>query len=88
MTDEPKKKRNHRATYARDKRKGGYLIRVAGPNADMFAGRSVPVSLKNGSEQMEELEAVIWSGKDDETGENVCLYKFKPKPLEKDDITF
>lgn len=73
-------KRTHRATYARDKRKGGYLIRVAGPNAGLFAGREVPVTMKSGDEHNEKLLALIWSGVDAETGENVALYTFEAKP--------
>ena len=65
---EPKKKRAHKATFARDKRKGGYLIRVEGPAANRFANKEVPVTLKNGEERLETLENVIWSGKDKETG--------------------
>ena len=47
MAEAPK--RSHKATYARDKRKGGYLIRVIGPNAAAFAGREVPVIRKDDS---------------------------------------
>jgi hypothetical protein len=81
-------KRQHKATYATDKRNGGYLIRVAGPNAAKFAGKTVPVTLKNDSEQNEMLERLIWAGKDKESGENVALYKFAPKPREMEDIPF
>jgi len=72
--------RTHRATYATDKRQGGYLVRVAGPHSNGFVGREVPVTLKDGSEQTETLERLIWTGKDKETGEPVSLYKFKAKP--------
>jgi len=82
------KKRTHKASYATDKRKGGYIIRVAGPNAGMFSGREVPVSTKSGDEHMERLTKVLWSGKDSETGENVSLYQFEAKPRDIDQILF
>lgn len=78
-----KPKRQHRATYAKDKRKGGYLIRVQGPHSNMFAGKEVPVTLKSGDEQMEKLEALVWTGKDEESKEPVTLYSFVAKPKEK-----
>lgn len=83
------KKRAHKATYARDKRKGGYIIRVAGPSAMAFAGREVPVTLRNGDEQKETLEGLIWTGLDSESGETVALYSFVPKPREEvEDVDF
>ncbi len=79
--------RLHKATYARDKKKGGYLIRVAGPSAAQFAGRKVPVSTLDGSEHDETLLRMIWSGVD--TGEHggtvgqpIALYTFESKPRE------
>lgn len=83
MADKPK--RAHRATYATDKRKGGYLIRVAGPHANAFAGREVPVTTKSGDEHNEKLERLIWSGVDQESGENVALYAFESKPRDESD---
>lgn len=77
--------RVHRATYAKDKRKGGYIIRVAGPHANRFAGREVPVTLKNGDEQTEILVNLLWSGIDDDTKQPVALYEFKSRPAELDD---
>ena len=74
--------RKHKATYATDKLKGGYLIRVTGPNSNRFAGREVPVTTRAGNENMEKLEKLIWSGNDKDTGENVTLYKFAGKPKE------
>ena len=74
--------RLHKATYARDKKQGGYLIRVAGPYPEQFAGRSVPVTLKNGEEHDEDLTALIWTGVDKESGDKVALYKFASKPRE------
>jgi hypothetical protein len=79
---EAKTKRAHRATYATDKRNGGYLIRVAGPQSNMFAGREVPVTLKNGQEHAEKLTSLVWAGVDQESGENVALYRFESKPRE------
>lgn len=82
MAEAPK--RSHKATYARDKRKGGYLIRVIGPQAAAFAGREVPVIRKDDSETMEKLDGLIWSGTDEETGKPVALYSFEARP--KDDL--
>lgn len=81
-------KRAHRATYARDKRAGGYLIRVEGPKSSAFSGREVPVTMKGGDEHMEKLTTLVWSGNDQESGKPVSLYKFEPKPQEKIDEEF
>jgi hypothetical protein len=79
----------HKATYATDKRNGGYLIRIAGPHAGAFAGREVPVTRKDDSISKETLERLIWQGKDEKTLAPVALYKFKAKPREEvDEITF
>lgn len=75
-------KRAHKATYATDKRNGGYLIRVQGPYPEMFAGREVPVTTKAGDEHMEKLVRLIWKGTDPESGQLVALYKFESKPRE------
>lgn len=77
--------RLHYACYASDKRNGGWNVRVSGPAANTFAGKSVPVEQKNGSENVEELDRLLWSGPDQETGELVGLYSFKPKPRDKED---
>lgn len=79
----------HKATWARDKRKGGYLIRVAGPNAEHFAGREVPVERKDGSSTTEKLIALIWAGTDPTTGK-AALYSFEPRPRDDnyDDLPF
>lgn len=87
MADAPKK-RTHRATFATDKRKGGYLVRVAGPHAGEFIGREVPVTLKDGTENMEKLIKLVWSGKDNESGENCALYTFEAKPRQIEEIQF
>jgi hypothetical protein len=83
MADDDDKKpkppaRKHRATFARDKRKGGYLVRVEGPNCTAFAGREVPVTLKNGDENVAMLDGLIWSGNDEETGKPIALYSMVP----------
>lgn len=82
------KKRLHKATYARDKRAGGYLVRVEGPQANMFADREVPVLRMDGSENLEKLITVVWSGKDKESGANVALYKFEQQPRELASVEF
>jgi hypothetical protein len=75
--------RSHSATYASDKRNPGrYLIRVEGPNAGKFAGRDVPVTLRNGDEHEEKLVKAIWAGLDQESGNPVALYSFEAKPRE------
>jgi len=83
-------KRTHKASYAKDKRQGGYLIRVQGPKSNMFVGRTVPVSKKDSTDEDQiELIEIVWSGKDDDTGAPVTLYKFKPKLKEdRDSIPF
>ena len=83
-----KPKRAHKAGYSRDKKKGGWLIRVEGPTPAEFAGREVPVNLKDGGEQMETLDSLIWSGNDSESGKPVALYSFTPKPKEEVEIAF
>jgi hypothetical protein len=84
-------KRLHKATYSTDKKKGGYLIRVVGPNANMFAGREVPVVTRDNQEHVEKLVRLIWTGIDvgteemKGTGLPVCLYTFESKPKSKSD---
>ena len=79
--------RLHRATYARDKKKGGYLVRVAGPNAGVFAGREVPVTMLDKTEHAERLTRLIWTGIDTgeyggTAGEPIALYTFESHPRE------
>lgn len=83
-------KPQHKATYARDKKKGGYLVRVTGPNASKFAGREVPVTRMDDSVETEKLTALIWSGTDTETSKPVALYSFEARPRDelKDEIPF
>jgi len=81
-------KRKHKATYAKDKRKGGYLIRVQGENSNAFAKREVPVTLRDGTEHIEKLLTLVWTGKDEASGENVTLYTFESKPKEKMEAEF
>lgn len=78
----------HKATYATDKRKGGYLVRVTGPDSNAFAGREVPVATKAGQQHPEKLVKVQWSGKDKESGENVTLYTFEGRPRDQDTIAW
>lgn len=80
----------HRATYSRDKKKGGYIIRVEGPSCAAFAGREVPVTKKDGTVSPETLEHLIWTGNDEETGKPVAIYSFvaKPKDETEDEIPF
>jgi len=80
-----KAKREHRATYSTDKRKGGYIIRVEGPRCAEFVGREVPVSTKGGDEHIEKLTRLIWTGNDSESGKPVALYGFESKPRDKKD---
>ena len=80
--------RQHRATFARDKRNGGYLVRVMGPHANRFAGKEVPVTLKNNTERKALLEDVVWTGKDDDTGKPVALYTHAPEPQEEQEVEF
>lgn len=91
----PKGERSHKATYATDKKKGGYLVRVIGPHAAEFVGREVPVTRKDDSENMEKLTRLIWSGIDSGTADNpgsgkpAALYAFEAKPKgEEDSIPF
>lgn len=89
-------KRKHKATYARDKKTGGYLVRVIGPNAVDFAGREVPVEIMGGGEHQEKLTHLVWSGIDKGipekgvpgTGQPAALYKFESKPREKKEAVF
>ena len=87
MAEKPK--RQHKATFARDKHKGGYLIRVEGTFSNRFSNKEVPVTLKSGDEKMQTLENVVWSGKDKESGLPVTLYTFVQVPKEElEDIPF
>lgn len=97
-TDAPPSKVNvtgeHRATYSRDKKNGGYIIHVEGPRANSFAGRKVPVTRKDGSKDEETLTDLIWTGVADPppkgSGKPVALYHFQPKPRDEveDEIPF
>lgn len=87
-------KRSHKATYSRDKRKGGYLVRVVGPHATEFVGREVPVSRNDNTEGLEKLEKLITSGVDDgkiipaDKGKNWALYTFEAKPKGVEEVVF
>jgi len=82
------RKRLHRATYSTDKRNGGYLVRIAGPYPEKWAGKDVPVTTKAGGEHEERLSRLIWVGTDRDTGEKVALYKFESKPREAEELAF
>jgi hypothetical protein len=88
MADDKTQRRAHKATYARDNKKGGYLIRVEGPHASKFAGKDVPVTRMDNSESIEKLTRMIWAGTDKETGKPVALYGFEPKPQVEEEIIF
>lgn len=87
-------KRLHKATYARDKRNGGYLVRVIGPHANAFGGKIVPVLKRDDSESEEALDVVVWSGTDTGTptqpgtGKPVALYTFTQKPKGAAEVEF
>ena len=89
-----KKKRTHKATYASDKRNGGYLVRVIGPHANAFVGREVPVTRNNGSESMEKLTKLVHTGVDDgkvvkaDEGKKYALYKFESRPRDEEIVPF
>jgi hypothetical protein len=86
MSDQPK--RTHKATYASDKKKGGYLVRVAGPHAGRFVGREVPVVTMSGKESMEKLTKLLWTGADEKTAEPVALYQFEARPRGEELVDF
>lgn len=79
---------HHKATFARDKRQGGYLIRVEGPHANRFAERTVPVTRFDGSESDVTLAALVWAGKDEKTGKPVALYSFVADKKEPERVEF
>lgn len=79
LTPAPQQRR-HKATYATDKRKGGYIVRVEGPECEKFAGRIVPVTMRSGDEHEEQLNRLLWSGINDSDGKPVALYSFVSRP--------
>ena len=52
----------HVATYTRNKKTGGYNVRVTGPKASLFTGQEVPVSTKDGKEHIEKSEGLRFCG--------------------------
>lgn len=92
MTETKKESGKHKATFALDKRTGTYKIRVSGEHADVFGGREVPVTKKDGTKTFEKLLKLTNTYMDD-TQEKVAYYTFvqkeKPKKDEKkEDIEF
>lgn len=88
-TEPGKVERKHRATFARDKRKGGFIVRVEGPNANAFSHREVPVTKKDGSETPVTLTDLIWTGADRDSGKPIALYGMVPTERnEVEDATF
>lgn len=94
MAKEPNQqppKRLHKATYAADKKNGGYLVRVIGPTAGDFVGRTIPVTRRDDSENDEKLTRLIWKGVDDGTadkpgtGKPAALYAFEKREKDLDD---
>ena len=87
-TGSPSGSRLHKATYARDKRTGGYNIRISGPYPNRFAGKEVPVTTVKGGEHTEKLLRLLWSGIETSSeyggtvGEAVALYSFEASPRE------
>lgn len=81
-------KRQHKATYSKDKFRGGYLVRVEGPHAPNFVGKEVPVTQKSGAEEMEKLTHLITSGVDKESGIPYALYRFLAKPRDVSETEF
>lgn len=81
-------KRAHKASFSNDKKRGGYNICVEGPKANMFAGRIVPVTKKDGTETEEKLVRLTWSGPDPETGKFLAFYTFEPHPPADEELPF
>lgn len=61
------------ATFQRNKRGNGWIVRVVGPHSEAFSYKSIPVTMKDGSTKMVELTNVIWSGYTDDD-EEISLY--------------
>jgi hypothetical protein len=59
---------------ANTKRRHGYMVRIAGPHAARFAGRIISVMTQDGTQSEQELERLVWSGPDHESGQLVALY--------------
>jgi hypothetical protein len=78
---------HHQATYSRDKRRGGWIVRVVGPHAAKFAGREIPVRLRSGEERSTLLGRLLWSGSD-QGGSPVALYEMRAMPEADSDIPF
>jgi hypothetical protein len=86
----PKEGRQHRASFSRDKNTGGFNIWVEGPSANKFAGKYVPVTLFDGTEQMEKCLKLTWTGISSLTDKPAAVYTFlkKARPKKDDGVTF
>ena len=77
----PREGRSHSASYSKIRGEPfKWYVRVVGPHAEKFSGRTVPVTTKGGADHDEDLARMIWNGTDRRTGENVALYEFIAKP--------
>lgn len=61
------------ATFQRNKRGNGWIVRVVGPHSDAFSYKTIPVTMKDDSTKQVELTNVIWSGYTDDD-EEISLY--------------
>jgi hypothetical protein len=81
--------RKHRATYARDKRQGGYMVRIVGPHAaDFRVGQFVPVTRMDGSEAMEQLNGLVWKGTDEESSQPCALHQMVKRARAEQELEF
>lgn len=85
----------HAAAYSRDKRNGGYIVRIHGPYANRFAGREVPVKTSAGEVTMERLTTLLHTGIDEGKynaslkGVPYALYAFEARPkAQQEEIPF
>lgn len=81
-------KRRHKATFCHDKRTGGYNIWVSGPDANLFEGRTVPVTRKDDTEEMVTLDELKWAGTNPNGGGNAAVYSFTAKPRDDKELEF
>lgn len=73
-------KPQHKASFAADKKNPGeWLVRVIGPAPDKFAGKTIPVSKKDGTTSATKLGRLIWTGTFPDADEPVALYAIQPE---------